>query len=202
MSSILHLFNEFKNYLNQLNSPHLAPFLADWPTAPIQTRFPSPTTLPVLDHLPSLTNYTKQATTLVQTLIANTAHLHWGQTYSASDFGSAFLQQYGWTELMGLRGPFANTKLACGFLLLGPNLEYPLHSHEAEEVYVPLVNGTIWARESESWEGQPVDQPIYHPSWLRHGMRTTHTPFLALYLWRNGNLIQKSRIEKRGKVWN
>ena len=121
-------------------------------------------------------------------------HLTWGQTYSAEDFGAGFLEKYGWTEFIGLRGPFASDRMACGVLFLGPRIEYPRHSHEAEEIYVPLTGPTFWMRGNDDWTLRPPCRPIYHAPRVPHAMRTESTPLLALYLWRGGDLTQKSHI--------
>jgi hypothetical protein len=105
------------------------------------------------------------------------------------------LEKYGWAELIGLRGPVPSTEIACGFLLLGPHIEYPEHSHEAEEVNIPLNAPTFWMRGHDEWVSRPAGVPLYHESWLVHAMRTEATPLLALYLWRRGDLTQKSRID-------
>ncbi|MBW2249580.1 MAG: hypothetical protein JRF60_02855 [Deltaproteobacteria bacterium] len=105
------------------------------------------------------------------------------------------LKKYGWTELIGLRGPIDSKNIACGFLLLGPDIEYPKHSHEADEIYIPLSSETLWMQGDDPWVSRPGGIPIYHRSWLTHGMRTESTPLLAVYLWRGGNLAQKSHID-------
>jgi hypothetical protein len=130
----------------------------------------------------------------VKTLASLSDQITWGQTYSAEDFGHAFLERYGWTELIGLRGPIASDLMACGFLFLGPNIEYPRHSHEAEEVYVPLTGPTLWMQADQDWEYRTPCRPIYHASRMPHAMRTESVPLLALYLWRGGNLVEKSHI--------
>ena len=122
-------------------------------------------------------------------------HLCWGQTYSAEDFGTDFLEKYGWVELIGLRGQIKSKDIACGFLLLGPGIEYPKHSHEAEEVYIPLSSNSLWIQGDDDWISRPSSVSIYHRSLLSHGMWTGNSPLLALYLWRGGNLTQKSHID-------
>ena len=137
----------------------------------------------------------KKALFLVDTLSSVAGQIAWGQTYSVDDFGSGFLEKYGWTELIGLRGPIASECIACGFLMLGPEIEYPRHRHEAEEVYIPLTEPTFWLRGNEDWVSRTACRPIYHTSRIPHAMRTESVPLLALYLWRGGNLVQKSKIE-------
>ena len=96
---------------------------------------------------------------------------------------------------VGLRGPVANNRMAWGFLILGPRTEYPLHRCEVEEVYSPLTGQTLWRQDHRDWAHRPSGLPVYHAVRGPHGMRTEMTPLLARYLWRTGNLIQKSHIE-------
>jgi len=106
-------------------------------------------------------------------LAAQANHIAWGQTYSAQDFGVGFLEKYGWTEPIGLRGPIASDRIACGFLFLGPQIEYPRHRHEAEEVYVPLTGQTLWQRNNQDWAYRAAGLPIYHAACDANGDRAT-----------------------------
>ena len=191
--NIIHLIIEIRHFFEDLNEGYLKPFLADWPLKICTTRSVSPNSLPVLSYLPAVVKAaTKKTETLVNMLSSLANHVAWGQTYSAQDLGIGFLEKYGWAEIMGLRGPIASDRLACGFLLLGSRVEYPQHCHEAEEVYVPLTDRTLWHQSNQDWVYRTPGLPIYHASWKSHAMRTETTPLLALYLWRGGNLVQKS----------
>ena len=194
-NNIIALIIAIRNFLEDLNDIHLKPFLADWPSAKRMTRFVLPHGLPVLSYLPAAVKAAGKKTEIIVKMLASLAnHISWGQTYSALDFGAGFLERYGWTELIGLRGPIASNRMACGFLFLGPQIEYPRHSHEAEEVYVPLTGQTRWQRSNQDWIYRDPGLPIYHASWVPHAMRTETVPLLALYLWRGGNLVQKSLL--------
>ncbi len=92
---------------------------------------------------------------LVDEVVAAAGTLAWGQTYAAGDLGERFLERYGWSELIGLRGPIASDRLACGVLLLGPEIEYPPHSHAAEEIYLPLAGTADWLRGREGRRRPP-----------------------------------------------
>jgi hypothetical protein len=120
--------------------------------------------------------------------------LEWRQTYSADDFGAAFLERYGWTELIGLRGPIASERIACGFLMLGPGIDYPAHAHEAEELYLPLAGTALWRRDESDFVSRRPGAPIVHRPWEPHAVRTQAEPLLALYVWRGGELAAKSKI--------
>ncbi len=192
----IELVNIVYDYLVGLNDINLSPFLTLWPPKPYNTRIISLSSLPVLSYLPKLCEDEDVETgKIVKILQTSAEYLSWRQTYSTDDFGSTFLNKYGWTELIGLRGPVISDDIACGFLLLGPNLEYPKHSHESVEVYVPLTSKAQWMRGNEDWVLKPRGVPIHHKSWLTHGIRTGSTPLLALYLWYGGDLAQKSQID-------
>ena len=193
--NIVPLVIEIRNFLEDLKDIHLKPFLADWPLTKCVTHSVLPHSLPVLSCLPELVKAAgKKTEVLVKMLSFLANHMAWGQTYSAQDLGFGFLEKYGWTELIGLRGPITSNRVACGFLLLGPEIEYPQHCHESEEVYVPLTGQTLWQQSNQDWVYRASGLPIYHASWAPHAMRTETTPLLALYLWRGGNLLQKSRF--------
>ena len=109
-------------------------------------------------------------------------------------FRRRFLERYGWTELIGLRGPIASERLACGFLLLGAQVEYPAHAHEAEEIYLALAGRALWRRGEGEFEPRAPGSLIRHASWETHAMITRDEPLLALYMWRGGDLAAKSKI--------
>jgi len=186
-----------RRYLEAFSSSRLKPFLKDWPAVPFKMRQASPNYLPVLSYLPAaLKAAHDQSRPIVQMLVSLSPNLAWGQTYAAGDFGPDFLERYGWTELIGLRGPIPSERIACGFLLLGPEVEYPRHSHEAQEVYIPMTHKTLWQRGNQAWTAHTAGTPRRHKPWEWHAMRTGSHPLLALFLWQGGNLVQKSRIEK------
>ncbi|MDH6232682.1 hypothetical protein M2281_003281 [Mesorhizobium soli] len=120
--------------------------------------------------------------------------LRWGQTYTPADFGQHFIDNYGWLEVFGTRGHFANDQMAGGLLILGPNIVYPDHHHVAEEIYIPLTGGTEWRKGESGFVPRAAGEVIHHPSNVNHAMRTGAEPLLALYLWRGGPLAARSTI--------
>lgn len=165
-----------------------APFLAEWPQIGARRQL-TPKTLPVCRWLEAMGQ-----TGAVGAIRAAAAGLHWGQTYGAADFGADFLDGYGWCEFIGLRGPVASTRIACGVLLLAPGLVYPSHAHAAEEVYLPIAGVAEWQKGGAEFASVPVGQAIHHPSWVPHAVRVGQAPLAALYLWRGGDLAAKSVI--------
>jgi hypothetical protein len=158
-------------------------------------RILEPQSLPVLDYLPRLATLASASHRIIlDQLVTAQANLYFGQTYSESDFGPAFLRQYGWIKLLGPDAYWHSDRLLSGFLILGDNNIYPQHWHEAEELYLPISGDAEWYREGQGWQLQPAGSLIHHASGIKHGTRTIGEPMIALYLWRGGNLTQKSDI--------
>jgi len=174
-------------------------FLAEWPhDGRIVER--APAVLRVLNWLPQLLGGACDRTEALTRLVVENAYgLDWRQTYTPAEFGPGFLERYGWTEIIGERGVFVSDRIAAGILMLGPDVEYPTHSHDAEEIYVPLSGIAEWAQGSDALQNRRPGELIHHPSGMPHAMKTGREPLLALYVWRAGNLTQKSVIAPRRK---
>jgi hypothetical protein len=182
-------------YLTNINDDLLDSFIANWPSEPFVTRTISSNSLPVLGSLPNIVADNNLATQkIIDKLRVAAEQLDWQQSYTAEEIGDDFLANYGWTELIGLRGPVKSKNISCGFLMLGPNIEYPKHCHEACEVYIPLTSQTAWVAGESGMHTKVAGNIIYHDSWLAHAMRTNNSPLLALYFWHGGKLSQKPRI--------
>jgi mannose-6-phosphate isomerase-like protein (cupin superfamily) len=169
-------------------------FLRDWPDHP-RRRDVTTTYLPVSAQLVHLKRCAiPDVAVLVDRFLEIAPHCNWRQTYSTDDLGTEFLKNYGWVEIIGERGALASHEIAAGFLMLGANTAYPLHAHDAEELYFPLVGHAEWARGNEAYSVKPPGTMIYHPSRVPHAMRTHAEPLLAFYVWRDGDLTQKSDL--------
>jgi hypothetical protein len=183
--------------LENLRAPLVSEFLADWPSAPRERPAP-PAPLPVLRWLPALAATAPAiAPELVTALVRWAPALAWRQTYTAQELGAEFLDNYAWTEVLGVHGPRHSERLACGFLLLGPGTLYPSHQHEAEELYVPLRGRAEWQQGDGLWRRHEPGTVIRHSSNESHAMRTSEEPLLAVYLWRGGDLAQVARLSER-----
>ena len=197
MSVIDDLLRAFHGYIASRSDPTLKRFVEgfDWR---MDERPLAAHGLPVVDYLNVLDRPADAAEDeLFSSLEGAGGALHWAQTYSIADFGADFLQRYGWVELFGTRGHFASDEMAGGFLLLGPDVHYPDHHHTAEEIYIPLTDGSLWSKDSQAFLPRWTGEIIHHPSDIRHAMRTERMPLVALYLWRGGPLAQKSIIPGR-----
>ncbi len=193
-SRLAPLVQAFRELL--ASAPEAENFLRDWPRELIARRVVA-RPLPVVAALSDLSRLANPRTKAIVDAIAALANdLDWRQTYTAADFGQPFLENYGFSEWVGERGAFMSDAVACGVLLLGPETEYPAHSHEAEELYLPLAGRAWWRSGEADWRLHAPETWIHHPPWMVHAMRTDREPLLAAYVWRAGDLSAKSRIER------
>src|ERR1700692_1132148 len=193
-----------RGLLRSLHEPSLAPFLADWPdlphSPPVGSGSPVPgvesvSTLPVLRCLPDFAaDQSGFGASLVADLCRNHHLLVWQQTYAAGDVGDAFLRNYGYAEIVGMKS-IPSRRIACGFLILGPSTLYPRHRHEAEEIYIPLRGTARWEQSDAVWRERRPGAVIHHASDEPHSMQTGAEPLLAMYIWRSEQLNQKARLD-------
>jgi mannose-6-phosphate isomerase-like protein (cupin superfamily) len=194
MAAAQKLLDLSRSFLAGRKQGSLAGFLndLDWE---MPHRHLVPAGLPCLQHLPRCAQLAPAAASdLAEGLARLAPMLRWGQTYTPADFGQRFIDNYGWMELFGLRGHFANDRIAAGFLVLGPDVHYPDHHHAAEEIYIPLTGGAWWKMGEGAFRIRPAGEVIHHPPNVSHAMKTGAAPLLALYLWRGGPLDQRSTV--------
>jgi hypothetical protein len=172
----------------------LTPFLADWPTTS-ERRPVVPATIPALMLLHGIqAGAPAFSRGLVNDIARAAPSMNWHQTYTEADVGAEFLRNYGYSEIIGTSGPVPSEHIACGFLILGPRTHYPLHQHEAEEVYIPLSGTAAWKKGDGDWHERTPGTVIHHASNEPHAMRTDASAFLGLYLWRSADLRQKAHF--------
>jgi hypothetical protein len=206
----LGLALQTRDLLRSLGTPVLAPFLAAWPDShhpgPLAHRkdgwvATSAVKLPVLGWMADVAGDEDIfGASIVADLCRHAQSLTWRQTYTARDTGEEFMRNYGYAEILGPGAPLAAARIACGFLLLGPATLYPRHSHEAEEVYVPLSGTARWQQGDARWRERPPGTVIHHASEEPHAMHTGARPLLALYVWRSDNLDQTAKLETGASI--
>jgi hypothetical protein len=195
MTADVNIAARIKTLLDSLENPALVPFLAEWPRDAGQ-RAVAAAALPVLRWLPEIAgDAAAVGADLVADVCREASTLAWRQTYTANELDAAFLDNYGWSEVLGGRGPWVSERIACGFLILGPSTHYPPHRHEAEEVYFPLSGTAAWQQGDGGFMERPPGTLIHHARGEPHAMRTGVSPLLALYLWRSTDLAQKARLD-------
>ena len=105
------------------------------------------------------------------------------------------LAGYGFAEVVGKHGPFVSERVRAGIGVWGPNIDYPAHRHEAEEIYV-IAGGSAEFRLGDEGEEETVvkraGDAVYVRSMLTHGFRTLSEPLAVFYVWQAGDLREKS----------
>ena len=108
--------------------------------------------------------------------------LHWQTNNNYRGyFADSFFDNEAFTEIIGPKGKLQTNAFRCGFLLLGPQLDYPDHNHETSEWYHVLSGTGLWRQGSNDFSPRAPHSAICHTSWEVHAMRCTKTPVLALW---------------------
>lgn len=188
----------FRHYLGSRGAAVLRDWLGDFDWTLAARDLPA-APAPAARHLAAAVAQAGAAEAeLAQSLLAHADRLHWRRSYGPQDFGAYFYDNYAHVELIGPRGHFACDHLAAGLALYGPGIDYPDHWHVAEEVYIPLSGNGMWSRDGAPHQPRWPGEVIVHGSNQRHATRTDGSAMLALWLWRGGNLAQKSEFRREG----
>ena len=115
-------------------------------------------------------------------------HFHWriNQNYIGV-YSDRFFDNECFVEVIGPNGLLLCDDCRLGFLILGEDIYYPSHNHEATELYHTVTGTGAWWQDGE---GSPLEDEvlkpagtaIYHEEWENHAMRTTE-PLLNLWSW-------------------
>jgi dimethlysulfoniopropionate lyase len=195
-----NLVVQARRLLGSLYAPRLAPFLALWPAAPSRHRA-APAEVPVMRHLSAARDGAPVfSAAFVSAFVEAAPTLEWCRSFTPEEVGAPFMDNYGWTDLLGQSGSAPDERLACGVLLLGPDVYYPPHLHEAEEMYVPLSGTAQWSQAGRDWQQRLPGSMIHHLPNEIHAIQTGNEPLLAMYLWRSNNLEQRSRLTRSDNV--
>lgn len=122
--------------------------------------------------------------------------LRWEQSYKKEEglVPDAMLAGYGFTEIIGRQGPFVSERIRAGIAIWGPEIVYPRHRHEAEEVYILLAGSAEFTVGASGKHTHGVGDVIYVESNTPHGFRTTGQSLVVYYLWQAGDLRQQSQF--------
>jgi quercetin dioxygenase-like cupin family protein len=191
-----NLVAQARRLLGSLYAPRLAPFLGLWPAAPSRHRA-APAAVPVMRYLSAVKESVPAFSAAFVTAFVEAAPtLEWCRSYTVKEVSEKFMDNYGWTDLLGQSGSAPDERLACGVLLLGPDVYYPPHQHEAEEMYVPLSGTAQWSQGGRDLQQRAPGSMIHYLPHEIHAMQTGNEPLLAMYLWRSNNLEQRVRLTR------
>lgn len=179
-----------------------------------------PALLPAADLLQTATTLAKSGERdLIDTFYRYRQHLKFEQSYSRADrvVGDDMLSGYAFAEIIGKHGPFVSEEIRCGIGLWGSNIDYPLHRHLAEEVYVLLAGSAKFALATQ-WQNELTEEirapigvqnndadsgavdyvrrlagdVVLVKSNQTHGFRTEQQLLAVLYIWQHGDLRETS----------
>jgi mannose-6-phosphate isomerase-like protein (cupin superfamily) len=120
----------------------------------------------------------------------------WEQSYTKADavVGDDMLSGYGFAEVIGKLGPFVSTRVRAGIGVWGPGIDYPPHRHQPEEVYLVLGGSADFYLEGRAPRLCRAGAAIHVTPMLTHGFRTLSEPLAVFYIWRAGDLRERSNF--------
>lgn len=141
--------------------------------------------LPVLSLLPlavaNLHGYGQSLQDLGLAVQALSPSLGWSTRKSVGLTASAgFETAHANAVLIGPGGLEPREDVWVGLSLMAPHTRYPDHNHAPEEVYLVLSDGAFLQGDAD-WLQRAPGQTVYNTPWVRHAMRATDQPFLALW---------------------
>lgn len=86
-------------------------------------------------------------------------------------------------ELIGPGGLVPSDGIRLGLYGIGPQSEYGLRTHPAEEVFVMMAGRVLWKRGEAPYLMHGPGERSYHPSMLPHATRTEEMAFMSVYVW-------------------
>ncbi|MBV6632005.1 MAG: cupin domain-containing protein [Alphaproteobacteria bacterium] len=131
-------------------------------------------------------------TTLADAVNSAIHNLDWSPVYGGGGVDQRLADGLFTAQAAGNYGGFNSDHISAGLFLLAPHLRYPLHTHEAEEVYY-CISGEVDIQ--HGYDGAPVTlTPGHHsytPAHRLHGLTTREQPALLAYSW-HGDLRCKT----------
>lgn len=116
-------------------------------------------------------------------------HLSWGSSYSANGPGASVSETMVWGEVAGRAGMVTDPTVRLGCFLLSPGMVYPMHGHEALEIYYVVSGEMTFEHRLENTVRMTVEAPGYSvtPEGEAHALHAGSKPVLIVYCW-TGNL--------------
>ena len=169
-----------------VTDPALRPFaegLRKIPTAGPARVPPSAGPYPALAHIPAM-RATARRDAFTESGFAAADAMTWLPVVQGEGIDQALATGMYAAQAVGTYGCFDSQDVAAGLFLIGPGVNYPLHTHQAAEVYWCL-GGSIALR--HGIEGEPFtlrggEYSVTPPN-RAHGLVTAEEPVLLAYLW-------------------
>ena len=142
----------------------------------------APRTNPLSDLLPQIKQTSVALPTLCQNMVSSVIDLAddlpWYQRPVANN--PSFMESHVNAQIIGPEGLEVRQDLIVGVTLMRPDIDYPDHQHEPEEIYLVLSEGN-WRQDNIPWHTPGLGGLVYNPSNVFHGMKSLSTPLIALW---------------------
>lgn len=120
----------------------------------------------------------KHCQSIVRNVSSLAQFLPWYQRSVANNSG--FMAGHCNAQIIGPQGLEVRHDIIVGVTLMRPNIVYPDHQHEPEELYLVLGHGQ-WRRDKGAWHSPGLGGLVYNPSNVMHGMKSLDHPLIALW---------------------
>ena len=120
-------------------------------------------------------------------------YVKWENGYTEKDVNKNFLNNYGFFEFIGPTGHFKTSEMALYVNYLDKNTLYPLHNHEAEELYFIISGEAKFENNNGDYEILTSNKTRFHKSFEPHAITTNNKQILSLVIWKN-------KFEKVSKI--
>lgn len=190
--TIKPLFNAFRDYISMRNDDTARLWFDgfDWN---LSERDLKPQLVPAVEELPEILEQCGQEEKfLAKTIVEMRNQLQWLQSYTAEDFGQYMVDHYGFVEIIGTRGHYASNEIAAGIVFFGRGVEYPNHWHGSEALYYPITGSGYWSQDKGPYEIKKAGEYVLHEPNEHHALDVPNFPLAAVWIWRGGDLAQKS----------
>lgn len=189
----LELLDAVRDYTLSHAHPDVArfaPAMRDWGDDWVDV---APILLPAANRLAQIIRR-EDSHPLLESFARHYRTLRWEQSYTRAQklVPDAMLDGYCFAEIIGKQGPFISDRIRAGISILGPDIEYPQHHHQAEEIYVVLAGGADFRVGDEPAARRVSGDVIYVAPNQPHGFNTTDDIMVIYYLWQAGDLRETS----------
>ena len=194
----LELLDAIRNFALEHEHPaieNFKPSIRDWGEDWVDV---GQSYLPAADFLDdAIASATARSRELLRVFTRHRSRLRWEQSYKKADgvVPDAMLAAYGFAEIIGKQGPFISDRIRAGIGIYGPNIEYPVHRHRPEEIYVLLAGAAEYTFGNADSIRKTAGDVVFMKSNTPHGFRTAEQALVVYYLWQGGDLREISSFE-------
>ena len=171
--------------LGNIDHPAVRMFAARLRDSASEVPHGEPSEVPAVGHLSAACVPGDGAPSLRPALDAITAAHHalaWRQS-CRPDAPDLYNDNHAFVELVGPNGHLHAKDIRFGLFLLGPDVFYPSHVHEAEEIYLILSGASQWQQDDAPFRAERPGAIVHNVSMRPHAMQVGTEPLLMFWGW-------------------